>query len=44
MLYEPILVTPFTGDPDVLVFRCVAALTALYLLGACIAELLPALS
>lgn len=44
MLYEPILVAPLAANPDVLVFRCVATLSALYLLGACIADLFPAIS
>ena len=42
MLYEPILVAPLAANPDVLVFRCVATLSALYLL--CIADLFPAIS
>ena len=44
MLYEPLLVAPSAGDPGVLVFRCVATLSALYLLGACIADLFSAIS
>lgn len=30
------------GDPDALVFRCVVALSAAYLIGTCLAGLLPA--